>query len=359
MRASSARVVLVATVVSLGSFAHRLGAQESDPVPFVLGESSLSADTVELGDPFDLRFTVEVAPGRVLFIPDSVAGSGFEPLASVEWRIADSPSGRRTLSVRYPLIAFDVGTLAIPELEIFVGSMSESVAAALSAPGEPVGSWDSFASEPALVPSAAMVVVPEHSLAVRSVLVVDEQTSGIRPAPPADVVGSNRAWSVTLAAILFLAVTLGGLAYAATDAITATRRRRSGLEQPTALEATLRALDELLAEGPHRRGEIRAFYTRSSEILRRYVEGLQLRWSPAWTSTELMSDLSRMEPSSEVDGLSEEMSSAERVKFGGARPSAEEAEAHLAAVRTSAEHLARQQGEAAGARLDAPGEESR
>ena len=93
-----------------------------------MGESSLSADTVELGDPFDLRFTVEVAPGRVLFIPDSVAGSGFEPLGSVEWRIADSPSGRRTLSVRYPLIAFDVGTLAIPELEIFVGSMSAKYA---------------------------------------------------------------------------------------------------------------------------------------------------------------------------------------------------------------------------------------
>jgi hypothetical protein len=96
---------------------------------------------------------------------------------------------------------------------------------------------------------------------------------------------------------------------------------------------TLRALDELLAEGGHRDGRVSLFYARSSEIVRRYVESFDRRWSPAWTSTELMTDLDARLGEQTAAPLSGEMTSAEHVKFGGRRPDPERAEAHLKGVR--------------------------
>lgn len=294
---------------------------------------SLSADTIDLGDRFELRFTVVLPPGQVLFLPDSIEAPGFESFGEVEWSAQGGSDGATELAIVYPLIAFQVGPVTVPDIDVFAGSAEESVAAGLSEPGATVGSWESFAREPGRVPSLRIATVPAERVQVRSVLVIDEMTDGIRPRPPADVMGGDRHWPSTVLALLFGAVLVGALTVAAREWRTAAAQRRLEASRPDPRTVAITALDQLLAEGLHRAGRVRDFYDRSSTIVRRYVEGLETGWGPAWTSTELMTDLERR-ARERAGRLPAEMSSAERVKFAGDRPDSEVAESHWSAVRT-------------------------
>lgn len=62
---------------------------------------------------------------------------------------------------------------------------------------------------------------------------------------------------------------------------------------PTAFEAAMQALQRLLSEKLMERGEVEPFYTRLSDIVRRYLEGrFQLR-APERTTEEFLYEVSR------------------------------------------------------------------
>jgi hypothetical protein len=297
-----------------------------------VARASLSSDTIALGDRFDLRLGVIVSEDHVVFLPDSVGGTGFEPLGAVEWSASTLATGEIELSVVYPLIAFDVGSVVVPEFEVFTGRRDESEAAGLSVPGAVVGSWSGFREAPAALPSARVASVPERSVWVASVLVVDETTGQLAPRPAADVWGANRHWVSTLLMLVFALGLLGAVAAAV--------REWSGSDPGRAVPdidprgRALIALDELLASGLHLQGRTKDFFTESSTIVRAYVEEFDASWSRAWTSTELMRGLSTRVPDSAApEGIVTAMARAEAVKFGGARPDVTEAEAHWRVVR--------------------------
>ncbi len=302
-----------------------------------VSDIAVSADTIGIGDLVDLTFSVSLAAGTLAFLPDSLEAAEFESFGPVEWTRSERGDGGTDLSVTYPLIAFQVGAVEVPEFSIFAARQIEAVRAGYASPGDVVGTWTSFREEPAAVSSASLITIPSRSLWVASVLLLEDATNGIAPRPPADIVGGERHWPSIVLLFGFSALLLWVLGTSSRAWMAQVRSRN--LPTPDPRSSALAALDELFAEGAHRAGEVRGFYERSSEIVRRYVEGFDRAWSPSWTSTELMSDLEvaaeqrAVDPLPEVDDLSEEMQAAEAVKFGGARPDAERAEIHWRTVR--------------------------
>lgn len=315
--------VVTSVVVGVGSTAPVHGQN----VPrLTVHEATLSADTVGIGDSFDVTLRIEVAPNSVAFLPDSLYAPGFEPLGPVQW----TRSGENEITATYPLIAFQVGVVEVPDFEVFAASTAEAIAAGVASPGDVVGDFGGFVENVAELPSARLRSVAPMSLWVASVLIVEDVAVGFRPRPPADVRGANRS---PLALVLGLGSLLL-LGWVGTVSARDWQRRRAALAR--AVDARHRALadlDDLMATAPHRDGRVRDFFQRSSDIVRRYVEQLEERWGPAWTSTELMSDLREAPVTDSSDRLEGEMASAETVKFGGDRPDVERADEHWHAVR--------------------------
>lgn len=328
---SLACTLLACVLPSWGSSVHA-------QAPPAVRDVVLSADTAEIGDPVDLRFTLVVPDEAVAFFPDSLPSGPVESVRPVEWSVVDTVGGAIRLSVVYPLIVFETGSSRTPELDVFVAPAEESVAAGLSAPGERVGSWSSFREAPSVVPSARLLPVPSRDLRVASVLALDDLTTQITPRPPADVSGGSRDWASTTLVAVFGLLLLGLATISAREWVEA-RGAEPPSPPPSARERALHALDELEAGGLHRQGHVREFYAAWSDIVRRYVEGFAEEWGPAWTSTELIADLQgrrrglAIERALSAEAVSREMRMAEEVKFGGRRPDAETAEAHLRRVR--------------------------
>jgi hypothetical protein len=311
-----------------------LVAQAPASVTFRVAGVSLSPDTVPIGDRFDVRLSIIVPEGMVLFLPDSLEGSGFEPFGPVEWSEVDAAAGRTVLSVTYPLLAFDLGSIAVPEFEVFAARRNESEAAGLSTPGALLGSWDAFRQAPASAPSARLASVPEQRVWVATVLALDDLTQQLAPRPAADVWGGDRQWAASVLVVVF-ALALAAIAAASVRAWRASAGVGGGRGTPEVAprSGALIALDELLATGLHVDGRTKEFFTRSSMIVRDYVETFDSDWDRAWTGSELMSALAATMDAGACDILVTEMRLAEAVKFGGCRPDAGMAEAHWRAVR--------------------------
>ncbi|MDX1646983.1 MAG: BatD family protein [Longimicrobiales bacterium] len=339
MRAPNTCPVSLSTLslAALLSLAPAVAAQDPQAGP-VVREATVSADTVEIGDRVELRFTVILGPGTVAFLPDSVDAGPVQSVEAVRWSADRGTNGRTEVSVTYPLIIFRPGSVVLPEIEVFAVPAAEATRAGLAGPDEVVGSWADFRAEPSAVSTAGTATVPSRPVQVRSVLVLDDLTTQIAPRPVADVLGSSRDWrSTTLLAVFGL--TLLGIATVSARDWISERARVPPPPPPTPRERALEALDELLATGLHRKGDVRAFYAGWSDVIRRYVEGFDDEWGPSWTSTELMSDLQGRRRSLAIqraltpDAIADEMRLAEEVKFGGRRPGPDAAETHLAAVR--------------------------
>lgn len=314
-----------ATVPCLTTFATVEARAQTVPRLTVL-EASINADTIGIGDRFDVTLRIETAPSSVVFLPDSLFASGFEPLGPVEW----SRSADNEITAIYPLIAFQVGTVEVPEFEVFGASIAEGVAAGVASSGDVVGDFGRFVDNVAALPSARLRSVPPLSVWVASVLIVEDVAVGFRPRPPADVSGASRnvfAVLVGLGSLLLLAWVTS-----ATVREWLTRRAMAARAMDARRKA-LAELDDLMASDLHHEGRVREFFRRSSDIVRRYVEHLEERWGPAWTSTELMSELRDAPIAPGTEGLEGEMASAETVKFGGDRPDVARADEHVRSVR--------------------------
>lgn len=315
----------LATVIALSMGAAAPTAGQAIP-RLTVDSAYLSADTVGIGDSFELTLSISLAPASVLFIPDSLYAPSFQPLGPAEWTV-DREASR--VSVTYPLIAFEVGALEVPEFEVYAAAREEGVAAGMAATGDWVGDFEAFIDGVAEVPSARLRAVPPQQLWVASVLLVEDVAVGLRPRPPADVAGAD----VHVLALLLGLLSLGVFVWAAWSPLRAWNEARlAAAAAVSARDRALRDLEALRTSGVHHDGRLQDFFTRSSAIVRRYVETLDRRWSPAWTSTELMGGLDDS-LGDESAGVSTEMAEAEVVKFGGLRPDTDTAEAHVQALK--------------------------
>ena len=303
-----------------------------------VSDITLSSDTVGIGDLIDLSLVIDLAPGTIVFLPDSLDTSDFESFGQVQWT-ADSLAGNRVrLAVIYPLIAFQVGLITVPEFPIFAARKREATNAQLAEEGDHVGRWSSFRNAPSETPSARMLLIPEQSLWVTSILDLEDASNGVQPQPVADVVGGARHWPATILLLFFGTVFTWVLFTSGNKLWEAYRTRPAPPVDPRL--AALEAFDALLEEGLHRDGDVRGFYNRASSITRRFIEVFDQRWGPAHTSTELMSDLEtaaalpRFAKIAAVENLIEVMEHAEEVKFGGERTPADEAERDVSDVRS-------------------------
>lgn len=130
------------------------------------------------------------------------------------------------------------------------------------------------------------IATQEISLVVRSLL--DGESANIREiTPPIDLPKSYGAMWLALAVGLVL---LGLIAF-----LFWRRRQRAGLTAEPAIpphKLALRALDQLLADDLVRKGEIKRFYQRITDILRHYIENRFGLAAPEQTTREFLVTLS-------------------------------------------------------------------
>lgn len=296
--------------------------------------SSLSADTIPLGYTVELRISVPVPAGSTVYVPGTLPPTAsLESHGAMTWSAEPAPDGA-VLTLTYPLLALGVGRVQVPGVDILVRPGRVAGGTALPG-GSVIGAWDE-----APTPNAAANVlarIPPREMRVASLFELDGVVGGVGPMPAADVVGP----SLGRVPIALLGasglILIGVLAMALRRLWSRSGRARADGSAPVSIEsgrrAALKALDDLLALDLHGKGRIRDFYTRTSEIVRRYVELFEPRWGPNLTSTELMRELEARASGEAVTTLSAEMGHAEIVKFGQPRSDAALAEAHWRKVR--------------------------
>ena len=300
----------------------------------------LSADTVGIGDVFELRIEFELPPGQIAYVPDSLESTdSFESLGPVRWSVERAAEGASAVSLTYPLIAFRVGVVAIPEFTILTGRTASVDGSGTATGTEAVGSWHAIEIQPELAESLTSLPVPSRRVWVASVLLLEDISRGLVPRPADDVVGSSwHRWAL-LFGLAFAALLTGVLSLAGRDWFAArypTQTDAAGLRLDPVEAARLAALaelDRLLALRLHEEGRVDEFYTRSSSAVRGYVEHLDAAWGAAHTSTELMGHLEERANGNTAPALLAEMHVAEVVKFGRLRPDSRAAETHWNALR--------------------------
>ena len=299
-------------------------------------QARLSADTVDVGEVFELRVRVLVPAGSVIHFPDTVATTEvLESFGPVRWSAEPEPAGGATLTLVYPVMAYGAGMVAVPGFDVFVSPSGSGAEGARLPGGSVVGAWDAAPTRGAAY--VRPLRVPRRGVWVTPVFTPEQVEAGIEPMPSADVLGSSWHWPSAAAGLLFtslLAVVVVRTARAWMELRARSGRDGTPWTPQASRQQALVELDRLLQEGLHANGRTHELYTRSSSVVRRYVERLHPEYSAAFTSSELMGRLGTHGTNGyESATLFEQMGTAEVVKFGRLRPERREAEAHVLSLR--------------------------
>lgn len=300
--------------------------------------AALSADTVAMGDVFELLVRVPVPAGSAVYFPDTVATTEvLESHAPVHWEAEPTPDGGATLVLTYPVMAFGTGIVPVPGFDVFVSPSGDHGSVAPLPGGSVVGAWSDAPTRGAAY--VRPLRVPRRGVWVTPVFTPEDLEGEVQPMPSGDVVGASWHWPSVALALLFAGV------LAAVVARTVRARlapgmdagRAGGDDGPWTPDAArlhaLRELDRLLEEGLHAEGQTLELYTRSSGIVRLYVERRDPTCGPDLTSSELTRRLRARTNGAAGTALFREMEAAEVVKFGRLRPRGEEAEEHVRSLR--------------------------
>ena len=269
-------------IASMGVFAtDALGLQERAAVQAV----RVSPDTVELGDPFTLRASVYVPPGRELRVPATLLPEwGVESLRPVRTEVVEAVDGSLQVTLEYDLIPFEIGLAATPQLEMESGE-AEAGAERVRVEDGPAGIGDPADGGDAPITQITQntqntqieartgqsdgaderprdrLVVAGRRVFVTSPILLDNIVQGLQPSPPADVVGSS--WNVpaVLGASLLSLLLLGVGTVQAREWLAARAAAPVQVEDPPETpeewrERALAELDRLLARGHHRAGRL-------------------------------------------------------------------------------------------------------
>jgi len=301
-------------------------AQSSEPVVV------LSADSVEMAEVFELRVEVPVPGGSMVYFPATVPStSEVESFTPVDWRASRGPNGGATIELRYALIPFGMGNIALPRVDVITMPLEDEADGEDIPGGSIVGVWEERQATARYTRS-----ITPPTIWVEPVYSPDDVVTGMSPRGPGDVVGFSWSWPSMALLLLFSTVIGGGVVTTTREWLT----NRAGPAPapppgPTPLDEARRQalteLERLLAAGPYFAEHAHELYEESSGIVRGYVERLDPKWGPELTSTELMDRLNGRSPECPV--LEAEMRTAEAVKFGRLRPQAEPTAAHLTVLR--------------------------
>ncbi|MSR21379.1 MAG: hypothetical protein EXR91_10480 [Gemmatimonadetes bacterium] len=299
-------------------------------------QARLSADTVDVGEVFELRVRVPIPAGSVVHFPDTVATTEvLESVGPVRWSAEPEPAGGATLTLAYPVMAYGAGMVPVPGFDVFVSPSGGGGEGALLPGGSVVGAWNAAPTRGAAY--VRPLRVPRRGVWVTPVFTPEQVEAGIEPMPSADVLGSSWHWPSAAAGLLFtslLAVVVVRTARARMEPRARSARDGTPWTPQASRQHALAELDRLLEEGLHANGRTHELYTRSSSVVRHYVKRLNPEYSAAFTSSELMGRLgARRTNRHESAALFEQMGTAEVVKFGRLRPGSREAEAHVRSLR--------------------------
>ncbi|MBN1585852.1 MAG: hypothetical protein JW937_00310, partial [Candidatus Omnitrophica bacterium] len=169
---------------------------------------------------------------------------------------------------------------------------------------------------------SGFAVGPELQIEVRSVLAAQEgaQFPEFAPLKGPAVLRASLAWWVWALLLLLVAALGAGFSW--------WKKHGGGLvmSEPSlpprpADEVALEALDALAREGLLEEGRYRLYFTRLSEILRRFLEGRLGFPAPDWTTAEICRELKKHPLQSEVLGLVRKvLGDADLVKFAKHMP---------------------------------------
>ena len=331
------RLILIASVAMFASGAH--ATQDRAAVQAV----RVSPDTVELGDPFTLRVSVYVPPGRELRVPATLLAEwGVESLRRVRTDVVEVGDGSLQVALEYDLIPFEIGLAATPQLEMTSG------AAEMGGERVRVEDWPGGSVDPlgagitqntqftqntqngirtgqrigADVPRDRLVVAGRRVF-VTSPILLDDIARGLRPRPPADVVGFSWHVPAVLGASLLSLLLLGVVTVQAREWLAARAAAGVPVEAPPETpeewrERALAELDRLLTRGHHRTGRLRDFYEGAGDVMRAYLAHFDPAWSRSRTSTELMRDVAAAPGWPDPAALTGAVGRGEVAKFAGA-----------------------------------------
>jgi hypothetical protein len=265
--------------------------------------AELSPDSAQVGEVLTLIVTVSGIPENAEVVLPELPDTGVvAALAPPQWLEGSREGSSR--AARYQLAAWDVGELRVPAAELRVVTSATELA----------------------------IPLPDVTVNITSVLPSDADPDTLAYRPPADVVGSNWSLQEKLAgAALALALMLSLVVLA--------RRRGANAPMPIPAgpppkERAQGALARLEASGLLEAGELKAFYSALSQILREFLADTEAGWRLDLTTPELIAAVGAdgVEATS-VLALGELLLEADLVKFARHRPSRTEVRASLDSAR--------------------------
>lgn len=223
-----------------------LGAQQA--------RTAVVPQSVTIGDIFRVAVRVAVPAGAVVVFPDTLdVPESVEAAARREVTVDSTRPELRTYTAVFPLTAWKPGTVQLPPARVRLE----------------------------LPDGGNFVEATFPAVSVTSVLPPD--TAAIEPKPAKDVIGPSRLlWPTALGIGLLAALLL--------LAIWIYRRRRPAPVRVAGVPpryAALAELDRIRRLGYLERGDLKAFYSAITAVLRTYTATLDARWSPDLTTTEL------------------------------------------------------------------------
>lgn len=287
-RRGAPRAVLIAAI---------LAAAGSGPVSGQRVRTALLPDTGTVGDVIRAVVWVELPSDWKVALPDSLPlADTLENAGKRQVSERTLPDGRVEVTGTFAVTPWRPGELSLPRIRVH-----------LVGPG-----------------TDSLVQASFPRLHVRSVLPAD--TAKQQPKPPRDVVGPNRLlWPYILALLLALLL----LALLARWLWRRWRRRAERIALPIEArlpprERALRELDAARAAGLLEGGEVKTFYSRASEAVRRYLDTLDPAWGADRTTSELIPRLRAVDLGIAA-ALARLLDRADLVKFARLRPSRNEA----------------------------------
>jgi hypothetical protein len=290
-----------------GPVEHR---SEMGPVALIVRADRRS---IAVGDPLTLTIEVDAEPGIEVRMPGHGESLGPFTVRSVQSRpdIPDAAGARRRWTDTIVLDTFDSGDLEIPAITVpFSDRRNEAT----------TGTVESEISAQPLV------------VTVRTMIEGDFDPASVRDIKGAAEVPVPGRWRwLWWAAGLAAAVSVAALAVA--------RRLRTAARAPQPVVPAhvwaLAELDRLAADALVERGEVHNFYSRLSDIVRRYIERRFGLMAPERTTEEFLREL---QGGSDLHDdqqalLAVFLRAADLVKFALVRPGAVEAAAALDSAR--------------------------
>ncbi len=289
-------------------------ARAQDPVPPArLVGFTIEPQAPEFGQVFQLGLTVRLAPGVVVFLPDTLVAQRVSASAGIgEWSTTTGPADSIDVLASYPVMGLLNGDVELPSLEIWIRPAAEG-----ESPGaRSVAEMNEPPAEGGPVPASQQIVIPTGLV---QILPLSEMTEAetLAPRPPADVLGGD--FSLWLVAAIALAG--GSVILAAWLLVSRARERRAAKPRPPRsprLEA-LRELDRIDGLGWLEEGRLVEFYDASTGVLRQFSEQYESDWGIALTSTELLERLRDRWGLGSLEDLGSVVWTAERVKVRSER----------------------------------------